>query len=297
MPPEARRWAAGARPDDRGALLEHLPRDRREARTVAELQAGEQATVAVEVRSIAARPVRRRGMRPLVEAVVFDATGAMRATFFNQPWLVQRYPPGTRLVLHGKTRRGAVQGLTTRSARISAPTPRGRDRLDGEIGSLPGDGGRQLHSDPDAGARSPRPRLRHAGAAAAASGWPSACPTARRAGGDALRAQRRGARGGPRAAGLRGAAADAARVPAPALQGRSGRARSRWPGAALSARWLAELLPFALTGDQRGDRGDRRGPRAVSPMQRLLMGEVGSGKTVVALHALLRAVEHGCRRP
>jgi ATP-dependent DNA helicase RecG len=28
-------------------------------------------------------------------------------------------------------------------------------------------------------------------------------------------------------------------------------------------------------------------------MQRLLMGEVGSGKTVVALHAMLRAVEHG----
>ena len=29
------------------------------------------------------------------------------------------------------------------------------------------------------------------------------------------------------------------------------------------------------------------------PMQRLLMGEVGSGKTVVALAAMLRAVEHG----
>ena len=29
------------------------------------------------------------------------------------------------------------------------------------------------------------------------------------------------------------------------------------------------------------------------PMQRLLMGEVGSGKTVVAVHAMLRAVEHG----
>jgi ATP-dependent DNA helicase RecG len=85
-----------------GDLLEHLPRERREARSVAELRPGEQATVAVEVRSIAARAVRRRGMRPLVEAGVFDASGAIRAVFFNQPWLVEKYPPGTRLLLHGK---------------------------------------------------------------------------------------------------------------------------------------------------------------------------------------------------
>ena len=85
-----------------GELLEHLPRDSREARTVAELTPGEQATVAVQVRAISARPVRRRGMRPLVQATVHDATGSMRATFFNQPWLVERYPPGTQLLLHGK---------------------------------------------------------------------------------------------------------------------------------------------------------------------------------------------------
>ncbi len=89
-----------------GDLLEHLPRDRREARAVARLRVGEQATVAVQVRSIAGRPVRRRGMRGLVEATVFDESGSMRATFFNQPWLVDRYPPGTRVVLHGKADRG-----------------------------------------------------------------------------------------------------------------------------------------------------------------------------------------------
>src|SRR5579859_3693073 len=85
-----------------GDLLEHLPRDRREARSVGELVPEETATVVVEVRSISSRSVRRRGMRPLVEATVADETGVMQATFFNQPWLVQRYPPGTRLVLHGK---------------------------------------------------------------------------------------------------------------------------------------------------------------------------------------------------
>src|ERR1700682_3355860 len=85
-----------------GELLEHLPTDSRQARTVGTLRAGEQATVAVEVRAIATRSVRRRGMRPLVEATVADASGSMRATFFNQPWLLQRYSPGTRLLLHGK---------------------------------------------------------------------------------------------------------------------------------------------------------------------------------------------------
>ena len=56
-------------------------------------------------------------MRPLVEATVADDSGAMKATFFNQPWLEQRYPVGTRLALHGKFER-------PRGARsASRPTP------------------------------------------------------------------------------------------------------------------------------------------------------------------------------
>jgi ATP-dependent DNA helicase RecG len=85
-----------------GDLLEHVPRARREGRMVAALRAGESATVVVEVRTITQRPVRRRGMRPIVEATVADESGPMVATFFNQPWLAGRYAPGTRLVLHGK---------------------------------------------------------------------------------------------------------------------------------------------------------------------------------------------------
>src|SRR5262249_30868006 len=57
--------------------------------------------------------------------------------------------------------------------------------------------------------------------------------------------------------------------------------------------WLRSL-PFALTADQRTAIDeidtDLAGPQ---PMQRLLMGEVGSGKTVVALYAMLRAFEAG----
>ena len=83
-------------------LLEHLPRDRREARAIAALAPGETATILAQVTGIRARPVRRRGMRPVVHATVADGTGQLAVTFFNQPWLVERYPVGTRLVLHGK---------------------------------------------------------------------------------------------------------------------------------------------------------------------------------------------------
>ncbi len=89
-----------------GDLLAHLPRDSGEGRTIEELQADEVATVVVEVRRITSRPVRRRGMKPLVEAVVVDGTGVMQATFFNQPWLQRQYVPGTRLVLAGKYQGG-----------------------------------------------------------------------------------------------------------------------------------------------------------------------------------------------
>jgi ATP-dependent DNA helicase RecG len=64
----------------------------------------------------------------------------------------------------------------------------------------------------------------------------------------------------------------------------------------LSDRWLTSELPFQPTGDQLAAIAEiRRDLSQPRPMQRLLLGEVGSGKTVVALYAMLRAVEHGCQ--
>jgi ATP-dependent DNA helicase RecG len=55
-----------------------------------------------------------------------------------------------------------------------------------------------------------------------------------------------------------------------------------------------KALPFALTPYQeQAVRELDEDLRRTVPMQRLLQGDVGSGKTVVALYALLRAVEHG----
>ena len=63
------------------------------------------------------------------------------------------------------------------------------------------------------------------------------------------------------------------------------------PPGELVARYRA-LLPFALTEHQ--ERAIAEIDRDLArdrPMQRLLQGDVGSGKTVVALYALLRAAE------
>jgi ATP-dependent DNA helicase RecG len=273
-----------------GDLLGHLPRDRREARTVAELRQGESATVVVEVRSITSRPVRRRGMRPLVEATVGDESGVMKATFFNQPWLVNRYPVGTRLALHGKYQarnRFAVQahaptGEALAGAEAVAHYPATEGLSSTQILTLV-----KEHADALDDVFDPLPvvvrvdeRLPDRGAALAAAHFPAREQEleearARLAFDELLLAQL--------ALRLRRRAHEES-VSAPALDG----------PAELSARWLSELLPFELTGDQRRaleqidvDVASTR------PMQRLLMGEVGSGKTVVALYALLRAVENG----
>jgi ATP-dependent DNA helicase RecG len=55
-------------------------------------------------------------------------------------------------------------------------------------------------------------------------------------------------------------------------------------------------LPFALTGAQARSIGEIEGDLAQpSPMLRLLQGDVGSGKTVVALSSMLIAVEAGAQ--
>jgi ATP-dependent DNA helicase RecG len=301
-----------------GALLEHLPRDSREARTIADLAPGEQATVAVQVRVISARPVRRRGMRPLVQATVHDATGSMRATFFNQPWLVERYPPGTQLLLHGKADehggfRVSHHAIGAQLALAGDDAPAGPDAAPADTGEPPAaerEGAAAAHAvahyPASEGVSSTQILTLMQGVRERLADVPEPLP-----------AMTRLAEGLPdRASAL--AAMHFARCERDSEQGRGRlafdellltqlvflhrRARRGEQEAAhalseppqMSARWLADGLPFAPTGDQRRAieqiDADLAGTRA---MQRLLMGEVGSGKTVVALYAMLRAVEHG----
>jgi ATP-dependent DNA helicase RecG len=272
-----------------GDLLLHLPRDRREARAVAQLVPGEVATVVVEVRSISSRPVRRRGMRPLVEATVADASGVMKVTFFNQPWLVQRYSPGTRLVLHGKfeaRNRFRVQGHAQTTEATS-------------------DGNAVAHYGATEGLSSTQILALVRAHAAAFDDFPEPLPARLRTG-ERL-PERRSALTAVHFAGDAVQDLGRRRLAFEELLltqlGLLRRRRQRRGGARgptldgpreLSSRWLETMLPFTPTGDQRTAMAvvddDLAGPR---PMQRLLMGEVGSGKTVVALYSLLRAVEHG----
>jgi ATP-dependent DNA helicase RecG len=296
----AKKIAAGLRAlglETVGDLLEHLPSDSREARTVAALRAGEQATVAVEVRAISARAVRRRGMRPLVEASVFDATGTMRATFFNQPWLVERYPPGTRLLLHGKADgRGGFS--------VSHHAPGAEPALGDTAG--PGESDAVAHYPASEGITSTQLLTMVRGARHALADVPETLSAATRV------TERLPDRAGALAAmhfprlpadletGRRRLAFEELLLTQLAFLRRRAARRARTGAAvlgdrgALGGRWLEDGLPFALTGDQRraveaiaGDLEQR------APMQRLLMGEVGSGKTVVALYAMLQAVGHG----
>jgi ATP-dependent DNA helicase RecG len=275
-------------------LLEHLPRDRREARSVGALIAGETATILVVVRRITARPVRRRGMRPLVEAAVADASGTLRVTFFNQPWLVDRYPAGTHLMLHGKA--DGRGGFTVQG---HAPT-----------GELPDPGGAEAAGVPhypatDGLSSTQILALVHAYSANFDDALEPLGAAVRlrerlldRPG--ALRASHFPNDANDQEQGRRRLAFDELLLAQLTLQQRrrNRQASSVAPVLAgereLTARWLERELPFQLTGDQRMalEAIDTDIARA-EPMQRLLMGEVGSGKTVVALYAMLRAVEHG----
>jgi len=277
-----------------GDLVEHLPHSHsnRQLHQAAQLAIGQEATVAVTVRTVSVKPMRNRRQKR-VEARVFDESGPLVAVWFNRPWVARELGEGTRVLLHGKLRQRnqfwvnehellgaespvhtvglvpvhpATQGISP--ARLRGLVSQARPRMFETVEPLPS----RLRAEealPD------RP------AALAAAHFPDREEDER----DARRrlafeelfllqlavaGRRRARREGRRARPLeaRGVVVD------------------RW-------RWS---LPFELTGDQQraieeidADLASER------PMQRLLMGEVGSGKTAVALAAMLRAVENGAQ--
>ena len=91
---------------DVGDLLEHVPRARREARDGRRAGPGGDRDGARRGSGRSpARSVRRRGRARWSRPTVADATGPMRATFFNQPWLApSATAPGRDWCSTGPTR-------------------------------------------------------------------------------------------------------------------------------------------------------------------------------------------------
>jgi len=84
-------------------VLEHYPRrwiDRTKRADIATLTVGEEATVFAEVRTIRGR--RARTGKVVVDAVVYDGTSLLNVVFFNQAWRERQLPEGTEVALFGK---------------------------------------------------------------------------------------------------------------------------------------------------------------------------------------------------
>jgi ATP-dependent DNA helicase RecG len=93
-------------------LLQHYPRrhlDFSDTKTLSQVRVGDEVTVIAEVRRVQAPPPSRRKL-PL-KVTIFDGTSHLSLVFFNQPWRAQQLKPGTRIAAKGKVTvfRGARQ--------------------------------------------------------------------------------------------------------------------------------------------------------------------------------------------
>jgi ATP-dependent DNA helicase RecG len=278
-------------------LLIHYPRryvDRTRQAALSELAVGEEAVVLATVRSSHTR--RTRQGRALVELDVDDGTGRLRVSFFNQAWRAKQLPTGTEALFFGKldVYRGrrqmtnpVVDLVGTRTGRIVPVYPTSeRSGIDAwEFGEWVAEALRRAGELADPLPQDVRRRLGMLDRTSALRAIHGPRTFDERDRGrhrlafdELLRLQlqvvRRRLELERNARGIRHA------VDPPAER-------------ALVQPFL-DQLPFVPTSAQRramaAIASDLAGPL---PMHRLLQGDVGSGKTVVALAALLTAVQGG----
>ncbi len=293
-------------------LLTTFPRryiDRTARSDVSGLEIGDEAAILAEVRRVRSRPSRNR--RTMVEVTVRDDTGTLGVVFFNQPWRAKQLREGTEAIFWGKVGeyRGARQlvnpvvdvvagvdepavGRPRRTLRILPVYPASAKAglTSWEIGTFVEEAlerAGELADPLPEGWRTSLALWGRSAAMQAVHGPESMdviAPARRRLIFDelfrlqlALVLRRRAFEHNARA--LRHEVSP--REITGAVTG------------TLVARFLAGL-PFDLTVAQRRALAvivaDLAGP---FPMHRLLQGDVGSGKTVVALAALLGAVQSG----
>jgi ATP-dependent DNA helicase RecG len=277
-------------------LLLHVPRryvDRSQTMPVESVPLGEEVTVIGVVRRVSSRRPRRNLM--IVEATVADPTGAVAATWFNQAFRERQLAVGAEVALSGKVEqfRGRLQMKSPDVDVLDRPR---ESLITGRVmpvhpsagGVGPGHLRRAVHnalarsrpiSDPVSDEVVERLGMADRDTAIADIHFPADLDAARRARERlvfdelfrlevalAVRKHRQATDAVGITHGLEGGLVDA----------------------------FVEALPYELTGAQRRAideiQADMASPH---PMHRLLQGEVGSGKTAVAMAALLTAVQGG----
>lgn len=286
-------------------VLYHLPfryEDRRRLAVVGDLREGDAATVSLTLSGVQDRTIGRRGRRVL-RVVGRDETGVVELVWFHQiRYFRSRLKEGSRWLVHGRVERGYDTAL-----RMTHPEMESVDEAEAQSAPriVP------VYEKPTAMPASAMRRIAHAAVRAHAALIPDTIPVDHR-----------------RRLGLRALADAFACVHDPEsdedvdLLGRGASDCHRAiifdelffvqlglllrkaavareagigferPGSLVSR--LLEELPFELTGAQaRVLEEIGEDMEAARPMHRLLQGDVGSGKTVIAVAAALRAIESG----
>ncbi|MFQ5745995.1 MAG: ATP-dependent DNA helicase RecG [Gemmatimonadota bacterium] len=282
-------------------LLYHVPHRYEDATTVrpiASLEMGDEATIVGRVVSKGVLPT-RRGLR-IFRAVLKDETGLIECAWPGQPWLERQIARGDVLLAAGPVRFFHGRQLQPREFTVLA---RGEEPFDTAGKVFPvypateGLGHRQIRKIIDENLD----RLLDEAAAFEVFGeaWRQEVGIRDLAG--ALAALHRPSRLEDVERGRRRLAYEEIFF-LQLLHARTrARLRAEGPGRSHSApperteSFLREL-PFALTSAQRRAWMEVESDMASRDrMYRLLQGDVGSGKTVVAIAALLKAVENGCQ--
>jgi len=278
-------------------LLHHYPRryiDRSQVARIRDLRVGEHATVIGRVKRVDRRRTRARQI--MVTVVVYDGTGTLDLTFFNQPWIANTYRVGHEVAASGVMQlyRGrrqltkhdvevltADEGDLVHTGRIT-PVHRATEGVTTRtIRELVWRALEQLRDIPD-----PLPRdvvaaeeLAGFDGAIRSIHFPSSQPELREA--------------------IERLKFDELFALELGVAFRKRRLESAERGFAHTAdgplvERLANVLPFEPTKAQRRAMEEIGAAMArPRPMNVLLQGDVGSGKTLVALHAALVAIQSG----
>ncbi len=264
-----------------GDLLRLFPREYilpAEKRTVSEAVEGEPVVLDVTLESIR---LRKRGFRPsVVEGVVADGTGSARCLWFRAPYLAKSMKPGSRLLLQGTLRGKPLQFLHPRFEVIREGEESEFERIVARYPVIPGLSPRIL-----------RKAIRRALELLPAMEDTLPDDLRRRLRlppvGEAIRAMHRPEEPDEAAAAKRRFVFEELyrlqSVFAAARRERGEiRTAYRLTGDGALFRSYVESLPFRFTADQEKVIGEIRSDlESGRPMERLLVGDVGSGKTVV----------------